>query len=88
MVTKVFYVHNPLLASLFEGTIESITLRHEANASEFDRDNWKMTDNQALKSSFIDKVDVLKESLQEWNSKHTVKNFFFSFLFFFFSSVA
>lgn len=56
-VNKAYWIDNSILATLFEGTLESIRNRHQMNPHEFNRKSWKYAKEHKRRGEIIQRLD-------------------------------
>jgi len=72
-VNKVFWICNPVLATLFEAALDSVELKHQINPTEFLSQDWKLTTDLPYKEAYIRRFEELKSPLSSvWNAANQV----------------
>ena len=64
-ISKAYWIDNPLLLALFEGTLESMGLKHTINPTEFNKKVWRYTKESKRKVEFMAKLERLLELSSE-----------------------
>ena len=76
VIERAYWIDNPMLAKLFESSLETTAAMHKLNPSEFLKQSWKGSDaNSQRKAEYLKKLEQHIENGNcslGWQNKHKV----------------